>query len=125
MHYTVPFGTWLEQRRGAIPQRTFAEQVGVDAGTISRTERHQTEVLVTTAVRICLGLDLSLGEFFHDWQGKVPVGFVQLAPGQWRGSLTGTDVRRWSQRVLEGHRRSRDLLIAALNLIVLHSGLQT
>jgi transcriptional regulator with XRE-family HTH domain len=125
MQVNAPFGAWLGKKRGNTPLRTFAELVGVDAGTLSRTERHQTEVLVTTAIRICQGLDLSLGEFFLEWQGRVPTGFVQLTPEQWQGSLTGKDVRRWLERVLAGHRRNRDMLIAALNLIVLHSGLLT
>ena len=125
MQPNAPFGTWLEQRRGDAPLRVFAELVGVDAGTLSRTERRQTEVLVTTAVRICLGLNLSLGEFFLEWQGSVPAGFVQLGPEQWQGSLTGRDVQCWLTRVLDGNRRNQDLLIAALNLIALRSGLLT
>ncbi len=123
MEQNTSFGAWLVRKRGGIPLRTFAEQVGVDAGTLSRTERHQTEILVSTAVRICLGLNLSLGEFFQEWQGSVPTNFVQLAPEQWQGVLTGREVQCWLLRVLEGHRRNRELLIAALNLIVLRGGL--
>ncbi len=125
MQHASTFGSWLEWKRGATPLRSFAEQVGVDVGTLSRTERHQTEVLLPTAVRICQGLDLSVGELFREWQGRVPAGFTQLPPKQWRGCLTGRDIRRWLQRILEGHRRNRELLISALNLIALRSGLQT
>ena len=123
MQQNAPVGAWLVKKRGSTPLRTFADQVGVDAGTLSRTERNQTEVLVSTVVRICLGLNLSLGEFFQEWQGRVPANVVQLAPQHWQGALTARDVQRWLQRVLEGHRRNRDMLIAALNLIVLRSGL--
>src|SRR5260370_27495817 len=103
------FGDWLVEKRGSTPLRSFAEQVGVDVGTISRTERHRTEILLTTAVRICLGLDVSLGQFFYEWQGWVPAGFVQLAPEEWHGSLTGSDVQRWLRRVLEGNPRNQSL----------------
>jgi len=123
MEHNGSFGTWLENKRGTVPLRTFAEQVGVDAGTLSRTERNCTEVLVSTAVRICWGLDLSLCEFLQDWQGSVWPNAGQLDRELGQGVLTGKDVQRWLLRLLEGHRRNRELLIAALNLTVLRSGL--
>ncbi|MBA2681140.1 MAG: helix-turn-helix transcriptional regulator [Ktedonobacteraceae bacterium] len=119
------FGTWLEDTRGGMPLRSFAEQVGVDAGTISRTERNCTDVLVPTAVRICRGLGLSLGDFFQNWQGVSIVAADQLGQELWQGALTGVDVQRWLIRLFEGHRRNREMLISALNLIVLRSGLLT
>jgi len=39
------------------------------------------------------------------------------------GIVNIQDAQQWLGRILEGHRRSRELLIAALNLIVLRSGL--
>jgi transcriptional regulator with XRE-family HTH domain len=119
------FGAWLEDKRGDMPLRTFAEQVGVDAGTISRTERDCTDVLVPTAVRICRGLGLSVASFFHDWQGTPLLGIYQLREAEWQGALTGQDVQRWLLLLLSGHQRIRELLISVLNLIALRSGFLT
>jgi transcriptional regulator with XRE-family HTH domain len=122
-HYS--FGEWLEDMRGERSLRIFAEQVGVDAGTISRTERNCTDVLVPTAVRICRGLDLSLTDLFEDWLNARLSAAGQLDQQAWQGALTGQDVQRWLLRLLGGHQRNQEMLIAALNLIVLRSGLLT
>lgn len=117
------FGAWLERTRGEVPLRVFAKQVGVDSGTISRTERECTGVTVATAVRICQGLSLSLSDLFEQWLGRALPRHGQCVQRQCQGILTGRDVQRWLVCILEGHRRSRELLIAALNHVVLHSGL--
>jgi transcriptional regulator with XRE-family HTH domain len=123
MEQNTSFGAWLEEKRGDMPMRIFAEQVGVDIGTLSRTERDCTGVLVSTSVRICRGLDMSLSDFFQDWQGRNLQDTGQLDQRQWQGVLTKQEVQQWILRLLEGHRRNRELLIAVLNLIVLRSGL--
>ena len=118
------FGAWLQNKRGDLSLRTFARIIGVDAGTLSRTERGCTLVLVPTAVRICLGLGLDVASFFQDWQGRSFVSASQLQETQWQGALTRQDVERWLLRILVSHQRNREMLISALNLIV-GSGLLT
>lgn len=80
---------------------------------------------MASVVRMCQGLDLSLADLFREWLGRIlpiPGPEAHLQHCQ-EGILTCQDVQHWLSRILEGHRRSREILIAALNLIVLRSGL--
>jgi transcriptional regulator with XRE-family HTH domain len=110
------FGTWLKDRRGKRSLRTFAQQVGVDIGVISRIERNCTDVLVSTAVRICRGLDLSVADFFREClETPLSEAAFQFDQEHWHGALTGQDVQRWLLRILEAH--NRELLVSVLNFI--------
>lgn len=116
------FGTWLKNRRGTLSQSAFASRIGVDVKTLRNAENH--DVLVTTAVRICRGLGLSFSEVMHFWQDTPLEVAAQYGEERWQGALTAQDVQRWLLRLLEGHQRNQELLVAALNLIVLRSGVQ-
>lgn len=118
------FGDWLAAKRGGIPASVFAEDLGIDTRTFTRAESPHADVLVPTAVRISRGLGLTFEAFFQDWQGACPSAHAaQLAEDAYQGVLTREDVARWLLRVLEGHSRNREMLLAALNLIALRSGL--
>ncbi len=125
VQYSTSFGTWLEKKRGASTLRDFASLTGVDIGTISRTERGDTEIQLESAIRICRGLGLSLSSLFQDWLGRTLPVSCQHQPESMgaAGVLTFQEIERWLQYLLQGHRRSREILIAVLNLIVLRSGL--
>lgn len=123
--YSASFATWLEQKRGSCTLREFAEVTGVDSGTISRTERGSTEIRLETALYICRSLGLSLSDLFEDWLlRKLPTCAHTPTVGQTAaGALTLQEVECWLASLLSEQQRSRQILIAALNLIALRSGL--
>ena len=111
MKLALSFGEWLADRRGDMPIQGFALRVGVNPGTISRAERNSTDVLVSTAIRICRGLGLSLTDLFEDWQGVHLPAATQHIQETWQGALMRRDLQRWLVRVLEGNRRNQEMLI--------------
>jgi len=115
-----PFSKWLESKCKDVSMRLLAERTGVDCGTISRTVRGKTEISLTTAFRLCRGLGLSAPAFFVDWQKKTLPGQQPECFGE--RSLTRRDIQRWLECILEGQQRTREFLLAALNLIMLKEG---
>src|SRR5262245_6418020 len=111
------FGAWLQEKRAGMSLRAFAEKVGVDVGTISRTERDCTDVLVPTVVRSGRGLGLSPASFFLECLGLSFSGIHQFEKAEWQGALTGQDVQCWLLRLLSGQKLGREMLISVLKLI--------
>jgi transcriptional regulator with XRE-family HTH domain len=66
------FGEWVRDLRKAqkLDIRTLAGQIGVEASTISRVENTRTQVTLSTAIRICEGLDVTSIDLLNAVQGK-------------------------------------------------------
>lgn len=116
------FGQWLRSTRGTMSPYAFATKVGVDVRTVRNAE-DRDDILMTTATRIGHGLGLSFCEVMSFWQGASLEAAAQYGEEHWLGALTRQDVQRWLLRLVEGHQRNQELLIAALNLITQRSGL--
>ncbi len=68
----MEFGNLIQNARKqkGLEIRTLAEQVGVDASTISRIENLHTQATVYTAFRICEGLEISLFDLVFALEGR-------------------------------------------------------
>jgi len=68
----MDFGEWLKKTRESrgVDMRSFSQLIGVDGSTISRIENRVVEPTLTTVVRICESLDMSLLKLYAELQEK-------------------------------------------------------
>lgn len=74
MQTDLEFGTLIQniRKQKGLEVRTLAEQVGVDASTISRIENLHTQATVYTAFLICDGLEISLSDLIYELKRNRP-----------------------------------------------------
>lgn len=74
MQTDLGFGTLIQniRKQKGLEVRTLAEQVGVDASTISRIENLHTQATVYTAFLICDGLEISLSDLIYELKRNRP-----------------------------------------------------
>ena len=67
------FGRWVREVREkkGLDLRAFGRQTSVDPSTISRIENGHTQVTLYTAIRICVGVGISLQQFSESLGYKV------------------------------------------------------
>lgn len=110
----LTFGALVKDRRMARgwSLTDLGERVGLDVGTMSRIETENTQATVVTAVRLCLGLGLSLadvvaaidGEEVNDRGTASSVPATARAPDGDEAALTLPEVQalvRWSRATTE------------------------
>lgn len=75
----IEFGTFIQniRKQKKLEVRALAEQVGVDASTISRIENLHTQATVYTAFRICNGLGVTLSDLTYALSEKHLSRFYQ------------------------------------------------
>ncbi|MCA0456118.1 MAG: helix-turn-helix domain-containing protein [Chloroflexi bacterium] len=61
----------LRTQRSELSQERLADIVGVHRSFIGRVERGETNVTLANLYRICTGLDVTLAEFFYDFENLI------------------------------------------------------
>lgn len=64
---TTSFGNWLRdvRQQRQISGKDLAQQTGIDASTISRLERGKTDPTLSTAVRLCRGMNIGSTDVYQ------------------------------------------------------------
>jgi transcriptional regulator with XRE-family HTH domain len=69
------FGQRVRELRTAntgLSQEDFADQIGVHRTVISRVERGETNITFANIFLICVGLKVTLSEFFVAFESNIP-----------------------------------------------------
>jgi transcriptional regulator with XRE-family HTH domain len=61
----------LRLERTGLSQEEFADRVGVHRTFIGRVERGETNLTLANILRICAALEVTLTEFFRDFEKTV------------------------------------------------------
>lgn len=58
----------LRLQHTGLSQEEFADRVGIHRTFIGRVERGETNITLANIIRICTALDITLSEFFRDFE---------------------------------------------------------
>jgi len=113
----MTFGEWIRRLRKEqkLDIRTFAEQSGVEASTISRVENERTQVTLLIAIRLCDGLRVTVSDVLSEVYGVTARKSTHEEVPQMSLAPTMEDVEEFLRYFHEQKDEARKWLIDLLN----------
>jgi transcriptional regulator with XRE-family HTH domain len=118
MNKELTFGRWIRERREqlGLTLQVLVERSGVGMATISRIENERSQVMLSTAVRLCETLEATAKDLVLALQGRNDLsGLEQVKSAIYgRNVLTPEDVRVFLRFSTQEPQKGRDLLARLL-----------
>jgi len=116
----VNFGQLLQKTRKEqkLDIQTLAKQTGVDASTISRIENGRTQPTLSTTIRICEGLGITMPEILLALQGRQMASFEPMQAPEGEAVPKASDVEAVIEYFRKDWQRGCTWLAHLLNKIV-------
>ena len=124
MNKELTFGRWIRERREqlGLTLQVLVKRSGVGMATISRIENEHSQVMLSTAVRLCEALGATAKDLVFAMQGRKDLpGLEQVRSAMYgKNVLTPEDIRAFLRFSTQKPQKGRDLLARLLPKIFDH-----